>query len=172
MVENHSPVKGIIQNFTIWIPPVGSLEQEWLNAPCIWCSPFHPFKYNHGSTSVKPLMLTATKTSQTFLMKSCRQKQMQENIWWRNFIQDIINNSPSNILWNYIQFKSYHQKYHRSRRKLLEELLSINGLSSPLIYNVPYTEEVLKVSNGRSCWGFYDRVIGLNWPKKKSWISS
>ena len=71
---------------------------------------------------VNTLMLTAAKTSLTILMKSFRLKQNWQSFLRRNVHQNIINNSPSNILKNYSQFKSYRQKYRRSRRQFLEEL--------------------------------------------------
>ena len=49
-------------------------------------------------------MLTAAKSSLTFLMKSCRQKHSEENNWWRNVNQDITKNSPSNILYFFVNF--------------------------------------------------------------------
>ena len=74
-------------------------------------------------------MLTAAKSSLTILMKSRKQKHTLENIWWGNVNYNITSISPLNILWNLSHFQSYHQKYCRSRREFLEELLSVNGLS-------------------------------------------
>ena len=39
-----------------------------------------------------------------------------KNIWRRNVYQNITNNSPSNILWEFALFPSYFQKYENSRR--------------------------------------------------------
>ena len=64
-----------------------------------------------------PLILTAPKSSLAILMIFCRQKQIQENIWWGNVNQNITYNSPSNILVSHSQFQSYCEKYHRSKRK-------------------------------------------------------
>ena len=61
-------------------------------------------------------------------MKYCGQKQCWGNISRRNDIQNISNNSPSNILWNHLKFRRYCQKHRRCRRHFLEELLNINGL--------------------------------------------
>ena len=45
-----------------------------------------------------PLMLTETKSSLTTLMKSCRQSIVRTAVDEKNINQDMINNSPSNIL--------------------------------------------------------------------------
>ena len=39
-----------------------------------------------------------------------------KNIWRRNVYQNITNNSPSNILWEFALFPSNFQKYENSRR--------------------------------------------------------
>ena len=96
------------------------------------------FKLRYNSESiwwsiVNPLMLTAAKYSLTILMKSSREKLSYENIWRRNVHENTTNNSPSNIFKNHSQFLTYCQKYHRSRRQFLDELLSINGLITMLL---------------------------------------
>ena len=78
---------------------------------------------------VNPLMLTAAKTSLTMLRKSFRLKHNWQNITRGNVDEHITNNSPSNILYNHSQFKSYRQKYLQSRRQFLEEIFGINGLN-------------------------------------------
>ena len=79
----------------------------------------------------KPLMLTAAKSNLTILMKPCRQKQSWENIWMRNVIQNITNNSPSKIFCKLnLNDKVSLKSIHRSRRQFLEELLWNNGLTS------------------------------------------
>ena len=55
-------------------------------------------EYSSWCSKVNPLILTATKNSQTILMKSCREKHSMRNIWWRNINQKLTNNSSSNIL--------------------------------------------------------------------------
>ena len=45
-----------------------------------------------------------------------------KNIWRRNVYQNITNNSPSNILWEFALFPSYFQKYENSRRYFPGEL--------------------------------------------------
>ena len=45
-----------------------------------------------------------------------------KNIWRRNVYQNITNNSPSNILWEFALFSSYFQKYENSRRYFPGEL--------------------------------------------------
>ena len=64
----------------------------------------------------------------TILMKPFKLNHSWENIWRRNVNQNITYNSPSNILQDLLQFQSYSQKYYRSRRQFLKEILSINGL--------------------------------------------
>ena len=61
-------------------------------------------------------------------MKPFKRNHGWENIWRRNVNQNITYNSPSNILQDLLQFKSYGQNYYRSRRQFPEDLLSINGL--------------------------------------------
>ena len=92
---------------------------------------------NTNMTWFNPLMLTAAKTSLTILKKSFRFKHNWQNIWRRNVDQNITNNSPSNILWNNSQFKSYCQKYNCSRRQYSKEGLSINGLNGFQKYFCP-----------------------------------
>ena len=85
----------------------------------------HQVQLFYGNTwrgDINPLMLTAAKSSPTMLMIFCRQKQCQENIWWRNDNQSVTYNSSSNIFKNHSHFQSYCQKYHWSRRQFLEEL--------------------------------------------------
>ena len=45
-----------------------------------------------------------------------------KNIWRRNVYQNITNNSPSNILWEFALFPSYFQKYENSSRYFPGEL--------------------------------------------------
>ena len=52
-------------------------------------------------------MCTAAKSSLTILMTCFREKQCWGNIWRENVIQNITNNSPSNILKNYRKFSNY-----------------------------------------------------------------
>ena len=47
-----------------------------------------------------PLIPTAKKKT-VILKKSCKQKHSLEDIWRKNIIQNIANNSPSNILKNH-----------------------------------------------------------------------
>ena len=51
-----------------------------------------------GEEWVNPLMLIEAKKSPTILIIFWRQKQSQENIWWRNTNQNITYNSNSYIL--------------------------------------------------------------------------
>ena len=81
------------------------------------------------SVTFNRLMLIAAKSSLTILMKSRKQRHSLEKVWWRSVNQNITTNSPSNIMWNLSHFLSYCQKYCRSRREFLVELLSVNGLT-------------------------------------------
>ena len=65
--------------------------------------------------------LTVAKSSLTILIKILQVKAYLGKILKRNVNQNTINNSPSNILWNYAQFQSYCQKFPRSRRQFLDE---------------------------------------------------
>ena len=79
--------------------------------------------------SINPLMPKAVKSSLTKLMKSYSLEVRKDNISRENVNQDIANNSLSIFLLNHGQFHGYFQKYHNTRRQLLKEILSINGLS-------------------------------------------
>ena len=50
---------------------------------------------------LNPFMVVAAKNSQTM--------HSFESIWMRNVNKNIANNSPSNILSEHVQFRSYYQ---------------------------------------------------------------
>ena len=60
---------------------------------------------------VSLVMPTAVKSSLTILMKSCRQNHRKEHIWSISVIQNIANNLPWTILWNYSQLQSYDNRW-------------------------------------------------------------
>ena len=73
--------------------------------------------------SVNLFTLRVAKTGLTILEIFYLQKPFLENIWRRYVDQIPYNKYPSNILWNFVLFPSYFQKYESSRRYFLEELL-------------------------------------------------
>ena len=80
-----------------------------------------------SSSNINPFTLRAAKRGLMILEIFCLQKHFLENFWRRNVDQQPNNNSPSNILWTFTLFLSYHQKYERSRRYHLEELQVLMG---------------------------------------------
>ena len=64
---------------------------------------------------------------------SLQQKEFSEKIWRRNVNWTPAHNSPSNILWIYIQLQSYFHKYHNSRRKLSRRSPGMRGLTLMLL---------------------------------------
>ena len=71
---------------------------------------------------INPLMLRAAKRGLMILNIFYIQKHFLENIWRRSVYQKPNNNSPSNYFWTFALFKSYFQKYERSRRYSLEKV--------------------------------------------------
>ena len=92
---------------------------------------------------INPLILTAAKTAWQFWWNISNESIVEKNIWRGNVNQNITYNSPSNILQDLFQFKSYCQKYYRSRRQFPEDLLCINGIiyrhKQTWSYNHTYT---------------------------------
>ena len=93
------------------------VKKCWIGLTCIWL----PLPLN-------PLIPTVAKSSLTILMQSCKQKTSWRNISKRNVIQNITNNSPSNVLQDHAHFQSYCQKYCTSRCHFGIELRNDKGM--------------------------------------------
>ena len=72
------------------------------------------------SYTFNPILPVTPKTRYhlTILVIFLKQMEFSENIWRRNVVQNPTQNPPSNILWIYVHFQTYVQKYQRSWRRL------------------------------------------------------
>ena len=97
-----------------------------------------------------------------------------KNIWRRNVYQNITNNSPSNISWEFALFPSYFQKYENGRQYFPGELLSVNGLMVSVVICLAGLRRPMwrswrrgsssrASSRSRSAWSRPTRASGPTW---------